>query len=53
MLGRVLSAQEEREHAISALRTACRLLPGDHRPVVLMSKELVSRHDLLLYAYEV
>ena len=42
MLGHSLGAQEEREHAVSAMRTACRLLPGDHRPVVLMAKELVS-----------
>ncbi len=40
-LGHVLGAQEEREHAVSALRTACRLMPGDHRPVLLMAKELV------------
>ena len=42
MSGRALGQQEEREHAVSAYRTACRLLPGDSRPVVLMAKELVS-----------
>ena len=41
-LGQSLSAQEESEHAIAAYRAACRLLPGDHRPMVLMAKELVS-----------
>jgi tetratricopeptide (TPR) repeat protein len=40
-LGLSLSAQEESEHAIAAFRAACRLLPGDHRPMVLMAKELV------------
>ena len=40
-LGQSLSAQEESEHAIAAYRAACRLLPGDHRPMVLMAKELV------------
>ena len=35
-LGHVLSSQEESEHAISAFRTATRLLPGDHRPLVFM-----------------
>ena len=41
-LGQSLSAQEESEHAIAAFRAACRLLPRDHRPMVLMAKELVS-----------
>lgn len=48
MLGHVLAAQEEREHAVSAFRTACRLLPGDHRPVVLMAKELVKTGSVSL-----
>ena len=41
MLARVLGMQEEREHAVSALRSACRLAPGSHKPVVLLAKELV------------
>jgi len=40
LLGHVLSAQEESEQAISAYRTAARLLPGDHRPMVFMAQEL-------------
>lgn len=48
MLGHSLGAQEEREHAVSALRTACRLLPGDHRPVVLMAKELMKTNCISL-----
>lgn len=48
MLGHVLGAQEEREHAVSALRTACRLLPGDHRPLVLMAKELMKMNCVSL-----
>ena len=40
-LGHVLAAQEESENSISAYRTACRLLPGDHRPQTYMAKELV------------
>jgi anaphase-promoting complex subunit 6 len=39
-LGLSLAAQEESEHAIAAFRAACRLLPGDPRPMVLMAKEL-------------
>lgn len=42
LLGHVLAAQEESEHAISAYRTACRVLPGNHEPQVFMAKELVS-----------
>lgn len=34
-------AAEDSEHAISAYRTACRLLPGDHRAPTYMAKELV------------
>lgn len=41
VLGLVLSAQEESEQAISSFRTAARLMPGDHRPLVLLAKELV------------
>jgi tetratricopeptide (TPR) repeat protein len=44
LLGHVLAAQEESEHAISAYRTACRVLPGNHEPQVFMAKELVSAH---------
>lgn len=40
LLGHVLAAQEESEQAISAYRTAARLLPGDHRPVAYIAKEL-------------
>jgi tetratricopeptide (TPR) repeat protein len=47
LLGHVLAAQEESEHAISAYRTACRVLPGNHEPQVFMAKELV-RHLLSL-----
>ena len=43
VLGLVLSAQEESEQAISSFRTAARLMPGDHRPLVLLAKELVRR----------
>lgn len=51
-LGQSLSAQEESEHAIAAYRAACRLIPGDHRPMVLMAKELVSSvMRLLIYPY--
>ena len=42
LLARALAQQEEREQAAGALRTLCRLQPGDHRPVVLLAKELVS-----------
>lgn len=45
LLGHVLAAQEESEHAISAYRTACRVLPGHHEPQVFMAKELVSSSD--------
>jgi anaphase-promoting complex subunit 6 len=45
LLGHVLAAQEESEHAISAYRTACRVLPGHHEPQVFMAKELVSPSD--------
>jgi anaphase-promoting complex subunit 6 len=47
-LGHVLAAQEESEHAISAFRTASRLLPGDHRPLMYMAKELVRTNYLSL-----
>jgi anaphase-promoting complex subunit 6 len=47
-LGHVLSAQEESEHAISAFRAASRLIPADHRPIVLMAKELVRTNYLSL-----
>ena len=39
-LGVVLSAQEETEHALSAFRTACRLRPGEHQPMLFLAKEL-------------
>eukprot|EP01036_Dinobryon_divergens_P022778 gene22778-31072_t len=48
MLGHVLSAQEESEQAISSYRTAIRLLPGDHRPMVYMAKELLRTNFLSL-----
>ena len=48
VLGVVLSAQEESEHAISAFRAATRLLPGDYRPLTFMSKELVRTCNLSL-----
>ncbi len=48
ILGHVLALQEESEHAISAFRTASRLLPGDHRPLVFMAKELVRTNYLPL-----
>lgn len=41
LLGHVLSVQEEGEQAIAAYRTAARLLPGDHKPLVYMAKELI------------
>ncbi len=47
-LGHVLAAQEESEHAISAYRSASRLLPGDHRPLVYMAKELLRTNYLSL-----
>ena len=40
-LGHVLAALEESEHAVAAYRTAAKLLPGDHRPLLFMGKELV------------
>ena len=43
-----LLSQEESEHAIAAFRAACRLLPGDPRPLVLMAKELVRTNYLAL-----
>lgn len=46
LLGHVMSCQEESEQAISAYRTAARLLPGDHRPMVFIAKELVRSNHL-------
>ena len=40
--------QEESEHAIAAFRAACRLLPGDSQPMILMAKELVRTNYLSL-----
>ena len=40
-LGNVLSAQEESEHAVAAYRSAARLSPADHRPLLYMGKEMV------------
>jgi len=37
----VLAALEESEHAVAAYRSAAKLLPGDHRPLLYMGKELV------------
>jgi anaphase-promoting complex subunit 6 len=48
VLGHVLAAQEESEHAISAYRAAARLLPGDPRPVIYMGKELMRTNYLSL-----
>jgi tetratricopeptide (TPR) repeat protein len=48
MLGHVLCALEESEQAISVYRTASRLLPGDHKPLVYMAKELVRTNYLSL-----
>eukprot|EP01037_Dinobryon_pediforme_P019856 gene19856-20354_t len=48
MLGHVLAAQEESEQAISSYRTAIRLLPGDHRPMVYMAKEMLRTNFLSL-----
>lgn len=48
VLGHVLAAQEESEHAISAFRSASRLLPGNHFPLVHMAKELVRTNYLSL-----
>lgn len=58
MLGHTLSAQEESEHAISAYRSAVRLLPNDHRPAVFMARELLRSNytplalQVLLGCYE-
>lgn len=46
LLGHVMSCQEESEQAISAYRTAARLLPGDHRPIVFIAKELARSNHL-------
>jgi len=48
LLGHALAALEESEHAVSAFRTAARLLPGDHRPLIYMAKELVRTNSLPL-----
>ena len=48
VLGHVLAAQEESDNGISAFRTASRLLPGDHRPLVYMARELVRTNNLSL-----
>jgi anaphase-promoting complex subunit 6 len=40
-LGHVLCSLEESEQAIASYRSASRLLPGDHRPLLYMAKELV------------
>jgi len=41
-----MSSQEESEQAVSAYRTAARLLPGDHRPMMYMAKELARTNFL-------
>ena len=51
LLGHVLSAQEESEQAIAAYRSASRLLPGDHKPMVYMAKELIRTNFLSLAAH--
>lgn len=48
ILGHALAALEESEHAVSAFRTAARLLPSDHRPLIYMAKELVRTNSLPL-----
>jgi len=48
LLGHVLAAQEESEHAISAYRTACRVSPGDLHPQIAMAKELVRTSNFSL-----
>lgn len=47
-LGHCLSAQEESEHAISAFRTALRISPGDHKPLVFMAIELVKINNFTM-----
>jgi anaphase-promoting complex subunit 6 len=48
MLGHVLSHQEENEQAISAYRTAIRLLPDNFLPVLFIARELLrANHDIL------
>lgn len=46
LLGHVMSGLEESEQAISAFRTASRLLPGEHLPLVCMAKELARSNHL-------
>jgi len=48
ILGHAFAALEESEHAVSAFRTAARLLPGDHRPLIYMAKELERTNSLPL-----
>jgi anaphase-promoting complex subunit 6 len=47
-VGVVLSAQEETEHALSAFRAACRLLPGQHMPMFFLAKELARTNNYAL-----
>ncbi len=51
MLGHIFSAQEESEHAVSAYRTAMRLLPGNHTPMMFMAKELLRTNYLSLASH--
>lgn len=46
LLGHVMSALEESEQAIAAFRTASRLLPGEHMPLVCTAKELARSNHL-------
>ncbi len=48
MMGHVLSALEESEHAISAYRTAVRLLPGSSKPALFMARELLRTNYVAL-----
>lgn len=51
LLGHIFSAQEESEHAVSAYRTALRLLPGNHKPMMFMAKELLRTNYLSLASH--
>lgn len=44
-LGLVLTAQEQSEDSISAFRTASRLMPGNHKPLVYMAKEMAKTNS--------
>jgi len=46
VLGHAVAALEESEQAVAAFRTASRLLPGEHMPLVCMAKELSRSNHL-------